>query len=214
VPWLRKQQGAFEKHLPQGREKFAIFRAGLEGFLDGGYQYIGMDHFALPTDELAIAQQDRTLHRNFQGYTTKAGADLYGMGVSAISSIGRAYAQSVREVPAYQSAIAGRGMATMRGYRLSQDDELRRAVIGRLLCHTVIFKREIEREFGIAFDEYFAAELERLAETRDEGLVTLGADEIRVTPLGRIFIRNIAMAFDRYLREQQMDKRPLFSKTL
>jgi oxygen-independent coproporphyrinogen III oxidase len=214
VPWLRKQQGAFEKHLPQGREKFAIFRAGLEGFLDGGYQYIGMDHFALPTDELAIAQQNRTLHRNFQGYTTKAGADLYGMGVSAISSIGRAYAQSVREVPAYQSAIAGRGMATMRGYRLSQDDELRRAVIGRLLCHTVIFKREIEREFGIAFDEYFAAELESLAEPRDEGLVTLGADEIRVTPLGRIFIRNIAMAFDRYLREQQMDKRPLFSKTL
>jgi oxygen-independent coproporphyrinogen-3 oxidase len=214
VPWLRKQQGAFEKHLPQGREKFAIFRAGLEGFLDGGYQYIGMDHFALPTDELAIAQQNRTLHRNFQGYTTKAGADLYGMGVSAISSIGRAYAQSVREVPAYQSAIAGCGMATMRGYRLSQDDELRRAVIGRLLCHTVIFKREIEREFGIAFDEYFAAELESLAEPRDEGLVTLGADEIRVTPLGRIFIRNIAMAFDRYLREQQMDKRPLFSKTL
>jgi oxygen-independent coproporphyrinogen-3 oxidase len=136
------------------------------------------------------------------------------MGVSAISSIGRAYAQSVREVPAYQSAVTARGLATMRGYRLSQDDELRRAVIGRLLCHTVIFKHEIDRDFEIAFDEYFAAELDRLAEPGDEGLLTVNADEIRVTPIGRIFIRNIAMVFDRHLHEQQMDQRPLFSKTL
>lgn len=214
VPWLKKQQGSFAAHLPEGREKFAIFRAGLEGFLNAGYIYIGMDHFARPGDELAVAQKNRTLHRNFQGYTTKAGADLYGMGVSAISSIGRAYAQNSREIPAYQTAVKDRGIATMRGYRLSNDDEVRRAVIGRLLCHTVIFKREIEREFGIEFDEYFAGELDRLTEPRDEGLVVLGADEIRVTPLGRIFIRNVAMTFDRYLHEQQMDKRPLFSKTL
>ena len=147
VPWLRKQQGAFATHLPEGREKFQIFRAGLEGFLDAGYLYIGMDHFALPGDELATSQQDRTLHRNFMGYTTKAGADLYGMGVSAISSVGDAYAQNRREVPAYQDAVAERGIATMRGYRLSADDRLRRAVIGRLLCHTVIPKREVEREF-------------------------------------------------------------------
>ena len=214
VPWLKKQQGSFAAHLPEGREKFAIFRAGLEGFLNAGYIYIGMDHFARPGDELAVAQQNRTLHRNFQGYTTKAGADLYGMGVSAISSIGRAYAQNSREIPAYQTAVKDRGIATMRGYRLSDDDVVRRAVIGRLLCHTVIFKREIEREFGIEFDEYFAGELDRLTEPRDEGLVVLGVDEIRVTPLGRIFIRNVAMTFDRYLHEQQMDKRPLFSKTL
>lgn len=214
VPWLKKQQGSFAAHLPEGREKFAIFRAGLEGFLNAGYIYIGMDHFARPGDELAVAQKNRTLHRNFQGYTTKAGADLYGMGVSAISSIGRAYAQNSREIPAYQTAVKDRGIATMRGYRLSNDDEVRRAVIGRLLCHTVIFKREIEREFGIEFDKYFAGELDRLTEPRDEGLVVLGADEIRVTPLGRIFIRNVAMTFDRYLHEQQMDKRPLFSKTL
>ncbi len=157
---------------------------------------------------------NRTLHRNFQGYTTKAGADLYGMGVSAISSIGGAYAQNRREVPAYQAAVAERGIATMRGYRLSPDDQIRRAVIGRLLCHTVIPKHEVEREFAISFDEYFAPELEQLEEPRAEGLVALEGDEIRVTPLGRIFIRNVAMIFDRYLREQQMDKRPLFSKTL
>ena len=214
VPWLKKQQGSFQAHLPEGREKFRIFRSGLENFLAAGYQYIGMDHFARPGDELASAQRNRTLHRNFQGYTTKAGADLYGMGVSAISSIGAAYAQNRREVPAYQDEVGRRGMATMRGYRLSPDDLLRRAVISRLLCHTVIPKQEIEREFSIAFDEYFAPELQRLEEPRDEGLVELSADEIRVTPLGRIFIRNVAMVFDRYLHEQQMDKKPLFSKTL
>jgi oxygen-independent coproporphyrinogen III oxidase len=214
VPWLKKQQGSFAVHLPEGMEKFRIFRSGLEGFLDAGYLYIGMDHFARPGDELGVAQQNRTLHRNFQGYTTKAGADLYGMGVSAISSIGDAYAQNRREVPAYQSAVAERGIATMRGYRLSPDDRLRRAVIGRLLCHTVIPKGEIEREFGITFDEYFAPELERLEEPRADGLVVLSLGEIRVTQLGRIFIRNVAMTFDRYLHDQQMDKRPLFSKTL
>lgn len=214
VPWLKKQQGSFAIHLPEGKEKFNIFRAGLEKFLDAGYVFIGMDHFARPDDELAVAQRNRTLHRNFQGYTTKAGADLYGMGVSAISSIGAAYAQNRREVPAYQQTVNERGIATMRGYRLSQDDLIRRAVIGRLLCHTLIFKSEVEREFGIAFDSYFASELEALENFRAEGLVSLPSGEIRVTPLGRIFIRNVAMTFDRYLREQQMDKKPLFSKTL
>ena len=214
VPWLKKQQGSFAMFLPEGMEKFRIFRAGLEGFSSAGYLYIGMDHFARPTDELAIAQRNRTLHRNFQGYTTKAGADLYGMGVSAISSVADTYAQNRREVPAYESAVAERGIATMRGYRLSADDRIRRAVIGRLLCHTVIPKREVEREFGIAFDEYFAHELEQLEEPAADGLVALSPSEIRVTPLGRIFIRNIAMPFDRYLRDQHTDKRPLFSKTL
>jgi len=214
VPWLKKQQGSFAAHLPEGMEKFRIFRAGLETFLDAGYLYIGMDHFARPGDELAIAQMNRTLHRNFQGYTTKAGADLYGMGVSAISSVGDAYAQNRREIPAYQSAVAERGIATMRGYRLSEDDRLRRSVIGRLLCHTVIPKPEVELEFSISFDEYFAPELKQLQEPAAEGLVVLTPGEIRVTGLGRIFIRNVAMIFDRYLREQQMDRRPLFSKTL
>jgi oxygen-independent coproporphyrinogen-3 oxidase len=214
VPWLRKQQGAFQAHLPGGKEKFQIFRAGLARFLGAGYVYIGMDHFARPGDELATAQQNRTLHRNFQGYTTKAGADLYGMGVSAISSIGEAYAQNRREVPAYEETVTERGLATMRGYRLSADDVIRRAVIGRLLCHTVIPKREVEKEFSLSFDEYFAGELKRLEELRDDGLVVLSPGEIRVTALGRIFIRNVAMAFDRYLGEQQLDQKLQFSKTL
>lgn len=214
VPWLRKQQGAFQGHLPEGMEKFRIFKTGVRKFTDAGYLYIGMDHFARPGDELAIAQTNRTLHRNFQGYTTKAGADLYGMGVSAISSIGEAYAQNDRALATYQSAVAERGLATMRGYRLNYDDLLRREVITRLLCHTVVRKREIENTFQIRFDEYFHGELAELRTMRDDGLVLLSDDEIRVTALGRIFIRNLAMPFDRYLREQKMDSRPLFSKTL
>src|SRR5271154_251112 len=214
VPWLRKQQGAFQGHLPEGMEKFRIFCVGLEKFTGAGYEYIGMDHFARPGDELAVAQRERSLHRNFQGYTTKAGADLYGMGVSAISGFEGAYAQNERELPRYAAAVESRGLATMRGWRLTEDDRLRRAVISRLLCHTLIRKREIEDEFAVSFDEYFAAEIAQLDELRADGLVETEADEIRVTPLGRVFIRNLGMIFDRYLREQQMDARPLFSKTL
>jgi oxygen-independent coproporphyrinogen-3 oxidase len=214
VPWLHKQQGSFAIHLPEGMAKFHIFRTGLEKFLDAGYLYIGMDHFARPGDELAVAQRNRTLHRNFQGYTTKAGADLCGMGVSAISGVGGSYAQNYRDVPQYQASVEARGIATMRGYRLSGEDFLRRAVISRLLCHTVIHKREIEREFSIAFDDYFAPELARLKEFCADGLVVVTPDEIRVTMLGRIFIRNVAMLFDSYLEKQQMDAKPLFSKTL
>jgi len=214
VPWLKKQQGSFAAHLPEGMQKFEIFRTGLLKFLEAGYLYIGMDHFAKPGDELAISQQKRTLHRNFQGYTTKAGADLYGMGVTAISGIQNAYAQNHRELAAWEKSVAERGIATMRGYRLSEDDRLRRAVISRLLCHTVVIKDEIAREFGIAFDRYFADELARLEPSRDDGLVLLEAGEIRTTWLGRIFIRNLAMVFDPYLEKQQLAAKPLFSKTL
>jgi oxygen-independent coproporphyrinogen-3 oxidase len=214
VPWLKKQQGSFAKHLPEGLAKFHIFRSGLLKFLEAGYLYIGMDHFARPGDELAIAQENRTLHRNFQGYTTKAGADLYGTGVSSISGIGDSYAQNYRDLPAYKTAVAARGIATMRGYRLSPDDRIRRAVISRLLCHTVLRKREIDTQFGIRFDDYFAPELEHLTPFLEDGLVTHSGDEIRATMLGRIFIRNIAMVFDPYLERQQLAQRPLFSKTL
>ena len=214
VPWLKKQQGSFQKHLPEGMEKFRIFRTGLQKFLEAGYVYIGMDHFARPADELAVAQQTRTLHRNFQGYTTKAGADLYGMGVSAISGIGSAYAQNYRDLHNYQSMVERRGVATMRGYRLTPDDLVRRAVISRLLCHTVIRKAEIEKEFSVSFEEYFAKELERLREFCADGLVASNSEEIRVTMLGRIFIRNVAMVFDPYLEQHKLESRPLFSKTL
>ncbi|PYU00244.1 MAG: oxygen-independent coproporphyrinogen III oxidase [Acidobacteria bacterium] len=214
VPWLKKQQGSFIAHLPEGMTKFEIFRTGLLKFVEAGYLYIGMDHFAKPGDELAVSQQKRTLHRNFQGYTTKAGADLYGMGITAISGIQSAYAQNHRDIPSWQKAVEQRGLATMRGYHLSKEDRLRRAVISRLLCHTVVVKDDISREFGVDFDEYFAEELRRFEPFREDGLVLVENGEIRATWLGRIFIRNLAMVFDPYLEKQQLAAKPLFSKTL
>jgi oxygen-independent coproporphyrinogen III oxidase len=214
VPWLKKQQGSFVAHLPEGMKKFDIFRSGLLKFLEAGYLYIGMDHFAKENDELAVSQHNRTLHRNFQGYTTKAGADLYGMGITAISSVQDTYAQNYRDIPSWEKAVNDRGLATMRGYRLSQDDRIRREVISRLLCHTVIVKDEISSMFGILFDEYFAPELVRLKTSQEDGLVVVNDKEIRTAWLGRIFIRNLAMVFDPYLEKQQLVERPLFSKTL
>lgn len=214
VPWLKKQQGSFIGHLPEGMMKFEIFRTGLLKFVEAGYLYIGMDHFAKPGDELAVSQQKRTLHRNFQGYTTKAGADLYGMGITAISGIQSAYAQNHRDIPSWQKAVDERGLATMRGYHLSEEDRLRRAVISRLLCHTILIKDEISQEFGADFDEHFAEEVRRFEPFREDGLVQLERNEIRATWLGRIFIRNLAMVFDPYLEKQQLAAKPLFSKTL
>jgi oxygen-independent coproporphyrinogen-3 oxidase len=214
VPWLKKQQGSFVKFLPEGMKKFDIFRSGLLKFLEAGYLYIGMDHFAKENDELAVSQRNRTLHRNFQGYTTKAGADLYGMGITAISGIQETYAQNHRDIPSWEKSVQEHGVATMRGYRLSQDDVIRREVISRLLCHTVIVKDEISKKFGIHFDEYFAPELERLKMPQEDGLVVINNKEIRTAWLGRIFIRNLAMVFDPYLEKQQLAARPLFSKTL
>jgi oxygen-independent coproporphyrinogen-3 oxidase len=212
VPWMKKQQGALTKHIPLGMEKYAIFRAGIERFTGAGYQYIGMDHFARPNDELCLAQKNRTLHRNFQGYTTKAGADLLAMGVSSISEVGRIYAQNQRDLKDYYAAVEGGTLPTMRGMRLTDDDCLRRAVISRLLCHCVLRMPEIETEFGIQFSDYFSSELQRLEALQKDGLVTLSPDEISVTTLGRIFIRNVGMVFDRYL--QKPKTKPVFSKTL
>jgi len=212
VPWLKKQQGSFAKFIPLGMDKFQIFRAGIERFTAAGYTYIGMDHFALPGDELCIAQRERTLHRNFQGYTTKAGADLIGMGVSSISEVNETYAQNHRDLKNYYEAIEEGHLPTMRGIRMNDDDIVRRAVISRLLCHCILPKSEIESEFNLKFDEYFATELDRLKSLESDGIVRLSGDVIEVTSLGRIFIRNVGMVFDEYLKKPK-DK-PVFSKTL
>ena len=212
VPWMKKQQGSFARFIPQGMEKFRIFRAGIERFIGAGYVYIGMDHFARPGDELCVAQRNRTLHRNFQGYTTKAGTDLLGLGVSSISGIGRAYAQNFRGIEDYYAAVGRQVLPTMRGIRLTDDDVVRREVISRILCHCVLHKSEIDTEFNLSFDEYFQAELSALRPLEDDGLVELSQDRISVTPLGRIFIRNVGMVFDKYLRIPR--EKPVFSRTL
>jgi oxygen-independent coproporphyrinogen III oxidase len=213
VPWLKKQQGSFARFIPSGVEKFRLFSTGLERFTGAGFRFIGFDHFARPDDELSVAQHERTLTRNFQGYTTHGDADLLAFGVSAISGVGRVYAQSFRDLPAYHARLGARELPTMRGWRLSDDDVLRREVIVRLLCHCRLRKREIEEKFAIDFDAYFAAELERLAELERDGLVGLSPEEIHVTLLGRVFLRVVGMVFDSYLRRRDAG-RPLFSRTV
>ncbi len=214
VPWMKKQQGSFARFLPESAEKFRILVRAIEEFTDGGYRYIGLDHFARPDDEICRAQDERTLHRNFQGYTTKAGCDLFGMGVSAISATRDAYAQNWRELPSYYEAIDGARWPVMRGVQLTEEDRLRRSVINRILCHCLVEKDEIESEFGIGFDEHFANELDRLLDLERDGLVSLFDDRIEVRALGRIFIRNIAMQFDAYLNRPEVEHKQVFSKTL
>ncbi len=212
VPWMKKHQNVLAPHLPDEATKFGTFRTALERFTAAGYEYIGMDHFARPDDELSRARAGRTLHRNFQGYTTKAGTDLIGLGMSAIGSIGRHYVQNRRELAEYRRAVADSGAATFRGARLTDDDELRREVIQSLLCHGVVVKATIEGRFGVRFDEVFAGALEALAPCVADGLVILDAREVRATALGRIFLRNLAMPFDSYLGDAA--EKPVFSRTL
>jgi oxygen-independent coproporphyrinogen-3 oxidase len=215
VPWLKRPQRVLAAHLPEGTEKFAIFVSGIERFVDAGYVYIGMDHFALPHDEIARAQEDRTLHRNFQGYTTRAGCDLYGLGISSIGSVDDTYVQNTKDYADYRAAAAEGRAPIIRGHRLTPDDHLRRSVITRLLCHCVIRKREVEADFGLpSFDETFASARERLRELVADGMATETADEIRVTTMGRIFIRNVAMLFDAYLDKRAPTEPKIFSRTL
>ncbi len=213
LPEMIGHQKAIPKEaLPSPSEKLSILEMVVERFTTGGYTYIGMDHFARPTDELCLALQNRTLYRNFQGYTTKAGCDLYGIGVTSIGQVGRCYAQNAKELGDYQRRVREQGLAVFRGVLLTDDDVMRRDVITRLMCHFVLYKAEIEELYGIRFDETFADALEDLKPMEADGLLSLYPDRIEVCPLGRLLVRNIAMPFDAYLRRAGEAKR--FSRTV
>lgn len=193
--------------LPSPQEKMGIMLDAIQRLTAAGYQYIGMDHFAKGDDDLARAQNQGRLHRNFQGYSTRPDCDLIGLGVSAISKIGPTYSQNVRELEEYYDRINGGLLPTARGILLDRDDLLRRAVIMALMCHFEVSKEAIEAAHGIAFDAYFGRELAALAQFVDEGLVELSADRISVTPSGKLLIRAIAMTFDRYLQHDERVRR-------
>ena len=197
--------------LPAAADKLTILERTIAALTDAGYLFIGMDHFARPDDPLAQALRERTLGRNFQGYTTHAEVDLVGFGASSIGLVAGGYAQNRRTVEDYRQAIDGGGFATCRGLVLSDEDRLRRDVILRLMCHFRLDKAEIEARHGIAFDDHFAAELAALAPLADDGLVELGGDRIEVTPAGRMLVRNVAMAFDAYLAA---DRAARYSRTV
>ncbi len=214
VPWLKPHQRVIRKEdLPSPEVKLKILKMTIEKLTEAGYVYIGMDHFAKPDDELAIAQKKKTLYRNFQGYSTRAGADLYAFGMSAISQFQNIYAQNYKELKEYYAKIDEGKFPTALGYRMNQDDVIRKHVIMRLMCDMELVKGEVEEKFGINFDEYFADSIPKLQEFIDDGLVELTDDKIIVTLMGRLVIRNIAMCFDAYI-DRMMKEKPIFSRTV
>jgi oxygen-independent coproporphyrinogen-3 oxidase len=196
VPDVRPNQKRLPTaELPHGLEKLSLFRQAWEAFTGQGYRPIGMDHFARPDDELAEAQATRTLTRNFQGYSVRAANDVIALGVSAISDIGGVYAQNTHSLNRYEAGVDKTGLATERGITLSQDDFRRRRIITQIMCNFFV-------DLGDRAEQEFGTELSRLRELSQEGLVTVDGSQVEVTPLGRIFVRNVASIFDAYLTNE------------
>ena len=200
LPHLFKAQRQIEAaHLPSAEDKLGLLQLAIEKLGAAGYVYIGMDHFALPDDDLAQAQARGSLHRNFMGYTTHADTDLIGLGVSAISHIGDSFSQNPRDLLAWQAAIDAGHLPVFRGMRLCEDDRLRADLIQQLMCQGEIPVDALERRYTIDFGDYFVDALARLQPLLADGLVRIEPGRIRATTQGRLLLRNIAMCFDRYL---------------
>ena len=197
---FKPQRRILADDLPDGAQRVAMLGDAVAGFLERGYEYIGMDHFALPDDALAVARREGRLQRNFQGYSTQPDCDLIALGVSAIGRLGATYQQNAKTLPEYYAALAAGRLPVVRGMALSADDLLRRDVIMALMCQGRLEFGVIADAHAIDFRERFAAELEQLAPLAAAGLVTLQADAIEVTASGRFVVRAVAMVFDRYLR--------------
>ena len=206
VPWLKPvQKNLPVEALPSAAEKLAIFQMTIEELTNNGYVYIGMDHFAKPDDELAIAQREGQLHRNFQGYTTKAESDLFGFGMTSITMLHDVYVQNQKRIKDYYRAIDQGKLPIEKGVSLSRDDILRRTVIMELMCQFRLCLDDLEEKyhlgFDLDFDSYFKQEIPQLETLAADGLVKVFPDGIEVTPTGRLLIRNIASVFDTYLQK-------------
>ena len=214
VPWLKKTMRKFdETTIPSPATKLAIFQYTIDFLTENGYKMIGMDHFAKPEDELFGAIEKGELHRNFQGYTTKGGANLIGIGLTSIGEGARYYAQNTKDMKAYEEAIDSGKLPFERGVELSEDDYIRKQVIMELMANFSIDIKRVESELGINFKEYFADSLEALKEFIDAKLVTLSEDKLKVSQTGTLLIRNIAMPFDAYM-QKYMGSKKSFSKTV
>ncbi|HYD95816.1 MAG TPA: oxygen-independent coproporphyrinogen III oxidase [Noviherbaspirillum sp.] len=217
MPALFKPQRRInEDELPSGETKLDMLSLCIKRLTDAGYVYIGMDHFAKPTDDLAVAQRQGRLHRNFQGYSTHAEAEMVSVGVSAISSVGSTYSQNEKTLEAYYERIEQGELPICRGIKLNVDDLLRRIIIQMLMCNFELSIKSLELAYPITFANYFAAELDKLRTLEADGLLTIDSEWITVTPKGRLLIRNICMVFDRYLNTKQEVKleRLRYSKTI
>ena len=214
VPWLKKTMRKFdETTMPSPATKLAIFQYTIDFLTDNGYKMIGMDHFAKPEDELFGAIEKGELHRNFQGYTTKGGANLVGIGLTSIGEGARYYAQNTKDMKVYEAAVDSGKLPFERGVELSEDDYIRKHVIMELMANFSIDIKRVESELGINFKEYFADAIEDLGEFIDAGLVTLSEDKLKVSETGTLLIRNIAMPFDAYMQKYAGSKKS-FSKTV
>ena len=203
VPWIKPAQKIIkEETLPGAETKLEILKLTIEKLTSEGYVYIGMDHFARGDDELAVAQRQRTLQRNFQGYSTRGGADIYAFGMSSISQAGRAYWQNEKDLPAYYRALDEGRLPIVRGYLLTDDDLLRRQTIMRLMCDLALDYAAMSRTLGVDFAAYFERELASLQDLETDGLLRRKDDGLVVTEVGRLFIRNIAMRFDAHLAKE------------
>lgn len=212
LPKLFKPQRRInEDELPSPDQKLEILQKVGERLAKAGYVYIGMDHFARPDDELAVAQREGQLYRNFQGYSTHAHCDLVALGITSIGMVGNTYAQNVRTLDEYYERIDSGELAVFRGIELTRDDELRRSVITQLICNFALDMAKVDEAWSIRFEDYFPQELARLSTMADDGLLAIEDRRIRVLPAGRLLIRNICMVFDRYLGEGQ---RARFSKVI
>jgi len=215
LPHLFKAQKQIkDDDLLDGEAKLALLQLAVEKLTAAGYLYIGMDHFALPDDDLAQAQARGGLHRNFMGYTTHANSDLLGLGVSAISHIGNTFSQNPRDLPSWEIAIDEGRLPVFRGMRMSEDDELRADLIQALMCQGEIPVTALERRYGIRFDDYFADSVAQLQPLVADKLVEIEPGRITATSHGRLLLRNIAMCFDRYLDQPAIDTKPRFSRAI
>ncbi len=212
VPWVKPIQKRIDpKALPSPEEKLSILEMVVERFQDAGYVYIGMDHFAKPDDELAVAQRRGELWRNFQGYTTRKGVELIGIGATSIGMLQDSYFQNYKTLREYNVAVDEGKLPVFRGFLLKEDDFVRREVIMDIMCNLGVSFRKIDDMFGIVFEDYFARELEELRELEEDGLIRVRDRKIEILPVGRMLIRNVAMVFDAYLRTK---KELRFSKTI
>ncbi len=214
VPWIKPSQKILEKEsaLPDGEMKLQLLKLTVEKLTSEGYAYVGMDHFALENDELTTAQREKTLQRNFQGYSTKDGTDIYSFGMSSISQADDAYWQNQKELPQYYAEVDAGNLPVNKGYILTIDDEIRRQVIMRLMCDLGIDYAAMSHLLGLDFPNYFAAELESLADLETDGLLEKTPDGFTVTDVGRLLIRVIAMRFDAYLKAKESEGR--YSKVI
>jgi oxygen-independent coproporphyrinogen III oxidase len=211
---FRPQQRIRSEDLPSPAVKLGLLQRAIERLGEAGYVYIGMDHFALPEDDLAVAQARGGLHRNFMGYTTCADSDLIGLGVSAISHIGASFSQNPRDLPSWENAIDEGRLPVWRGMRLDADDLVRADVIQQLMCHGEIDIGVVERRHIIDFADYFGQALQRLQPLQHDGLVDVSATHIRATSRGRLLLRILASCFDRYLPSQPDAAPGQFSRTV